>query len=624
MFKNISLSLSGLIFVIVIAVMYFKKKRYISVENNIYRILIIWTIALLILEIACDSIISYRAQLPLLTETLCRLYILGDAAWFVLLIAYMEAFLVPEKYKDVLDVFSQKSMLFLVIISSVLFFISCFLELTYTSASSGEFNVIGGKAVFVLYAVFAVVCVLIVRVLSKNLDRVTLIKRIPILSYLVLFTIMKIFQYIYTDVNDLGFLFAFCIVAMYFTIENQDIKLVSELEIARKKAEDADKSKTEFLSKMSHEIRTPMNAIMGFSENLIKSDTLDEKETIEDVRNIYSAGKNLLEIINNILFFSRVESGKEKVENLEYSLLDIVLELDSFVGAKIDNSNFTFNINLDENIPLKYIGDKQKIYRMLVNLINNSINFTSNGIIEVNITCDEEEDNMCNLKFEIKDTGIGMTEEYLNILSNEFSTPEELNSNIKGMGLGLSIVKKIVNMLDAKITFDSEYGTGSVFSVIITQKKVGNDKIKDFKTVSNIDSEKSDYFDCSNLKLLIVEDNPLNRKVSEKLLKPYNIKIVFSNNGKECINRIKCGEEYDLMLLDNMMPELDGIQTIRILKKIKEKRLPPIIIMTANMVPELKMVYKKEGFDDYLDKPIDIKELNKLMIKYLKNKNRRK
>jgi len=624
MFKNISLSLSGLLFLIVIAVVYYKKKKYNNVENNIYRILIFYTIALLILEISCDIMISYRFQFPLVTEILCRLYILGDAFWFVLLISYMEAFLRPEKFNSILDVFSQKYMIFLVISSSIMFFISCFLELTYTSASTGQFNVIGGASVFVLYAVFAVVCVRIVKVLSKNLNHVTFIKRLPMLLYLILFGIMKIFQYFYTDVNDLGFLFAFCVVSMYFTIENQDIKLVGELEVARKNAEEADKSKTEFLSKMSHEIRTPMNAIMGFTENLIKKDVLDEKETLDDVKKIYSAGKSLLEIINNILLFSRIESGKETVENNEYAISDIMLELESFAIAKIDNSNLEFKINIDEDMPLNFLGDKTKIYRILVNLINNSINYTSNGSIELNITCEEYENNFGVLKFEVKDTGIGMKKEHINMIFDEFSTTNEEKLDIKVIGLGLLIVKELVNMLDAKVTFSSEYGVGSVFTFVLNQRIVGNRKIKDFEETKKLVLEKNNYyFDCSKYKILVVDDNQLNRKVIQSLLKTYKVQTELLDNGKDCIEKVKQGEIYDLILLDHMMPEMDGIEVIKILRKMKIKKLPPIIMMTANAVTGIKEKYLKEGFDDYLAKPVDTKELNKLMLKYFETGNRR-
>lgn len=618
MFKNISLSLSGLVFAILIAVVYFKKKRYNSIENNIYRILIMVTIGLLVLEMSSNIIISYRNLFPLITELLCRLFILTSAAWFVFLIAYMEALLDPGKYKNIRDVFSKKTMSFFLITVFILYVISCFSPLTYTSDKHSEFNLIGGDAVFVLYVVFIIAMFLITRVLLKNLERSILIKRMPIVFYLLMLGIIKLFQYFYTNLSDFGFMCSVCIVAMYFTIENQDLKLVSELEVARKNAEDADKSKTEFLSKMSHEIRTPMNVILGFSENLVNTDVLTEEETKRDVKNIYSAGKSLLELVDNILLFSRIESEKEKIENLEYEITNIASELYGFANSKIDNPDLKFEINIDKNIPLKYVGDKAKIYRILVNLIDNAISFTSNGVVEVNIKCDID-NSIGKLKFEIKDTGIGMKKEYVNILKDELSKLDEKKFNTRDTGLGLLLVKRLTNMLDAKITIDSNYGIGSLVTVVIPQQIIGDEKTENINiNHSEISKDDTFFFDCSKYKILVIDDNVLNIKVMKKLLKPYNIKMEFLSSGKECINIIQQGKKYDLILLDHMMPEMDGIDTIRMLKKMNPRYLPPIVVMTANIISELKEVYKKEGFDDYLSKPINIKDLHELMIKYFK------
>lgn len=615
MFKNISLSLSGFVFLIVIAAVYLRKKKYQSAENNIYRLLIFWTIGLLILEISCNIIISYRFQLPLLTEMLCRAYIFADALWFIFLIAYMEAFLTPEKYKNASDVFSQKYMIIFLIISFIMFIISCFLNLTYISPN-GEYNVIGGDALFVLYVVFFTASVLIAKVLLKNMSRTVFMKRLPMLLYLVLFGIMKVFQYFYSDLSDLGFLFAFAIVAMYFTIENQDIKLVSELDIAKEKAETSDKSKTEFLAKMSHDIRTPMNVIMGYSENLMEKDVLDKNETIEDVKNIQSAGRILLEIINNVLLFSRIESGKEQVEEIEYDFSDLIDELNEFVSQEMKDKNIEFKINISDNFPKKYVGDKQKLYKILINIISNSIKFTTSGSIEFNASCHIIDDNIGKLKIEIIDTGIGMTEEQLEVLSKELNSTDE--TRLDTQNLGLLVVKKLLNMLNAELTFSSEYGSGSIFAVVINQKIVGEEKLSLEEKVVNDDIN---YFDLNGKKILIVDDNDLNRKVAQKLLKPYKCDVKQLSTGFECIKEIREGMHYDLIFLDHLMPEMDGIETLRTLKK-QEIKLPPIIVLTANTSKELKKQYTEEGFDGYLAKPINPTKLYKVLYKFFKKRGR--
>lgn len=608
MFKNISLSLVGLIFVIMIAFVYFKKKKYNTVDSNVYRLLIFWTIFILILELSCSIIISYIEILPLLTEVLCRFYIFSAASWFILLIAYMRAFLEPEKYKETSDVFFNKSMLILIFISIVLFIISCFSELTYTSQNIYNYNVIGGDAVLVLYAVFGCACVLIFKVLSRNTDKMTLAKRLPIILYLFLFAVMKIFQSVYSDVSDLCFLFSFCVVSMYFTIENQDIKLVNELEIAKKNAEIANNDRTEFLSKMSHEIRTPMNAILGFSENLIKKDELNKEETIEDVNNIYNASKELLEIINNILFYSRVESGKEDVEEIEYKITDVISDLDIFINSRIKDIDISYIKNIDENMPLSYVGDKSKLHRLLVNLLDISLNNLKKGIIKLDVTY-LKNDNDGILRFVIKDSGTGMKKEDIEKFSNELET----NNN----NLNILILKKVINMLDAKVLVESEYGIGTIITIEINQKVLGNEIVKD--NIINLNNEINNLiFDCSNYNVLIVDDNELNIKVINKLLKPYNINIDSVNNGKDCIDRVKQGKKYDLIFLDHLMSNMNGIETMDILRKINLNKLPPVIMMSANDNNEFITLCLNSGFSDYLDKPVNSKKLNDIMIKYLK------
>lgn len=624
MFSSIGLTLSGLIFTSVIANVYFEKKKYNSLENNIYRFLIIQTLFLLVLELCCVFTMSIRFQIPIINEILCRIFIFGDLIWIAVLIAYVKTLVSDNKYANLDELHKDKWMSWMLCLETVLYVISCFLDVTYTSGANNEFYVIAGKSVYILYVAFVFVGTYMVRILFKDLDKDNFIKKLPIFMFLFSFAIVGIIQLIYADLNDLTFLFAFCIVAMYFTIESQDTKLVGELEEAKKNAEEADRAKTDFLSKMSHEIRTPMNVILGFSETLMSKDILIEEDVKKDVKNIYNAGKTLLEIINNILIFSRIESGKEQVEEAEYAISDIVGELDSYVRSKIEQSNVKFSINVDNDIPSNYIGDKLKLYRVLLNLINNSVKYTSEGEITLNINCNKIENDIADLRFQIKDTGLGMKKETLDNLFQEFSTLDTNDLNISGTGLGLVLVKKILNMLDGSITFDSEYGIGTTFDVSLKQKVAGSKKIKDIKIeYRNKKADKNDYLDCSGYKILIVDDNNLNRRVLEKLLKPYKANLELIDSGILCVEKIKAGEKYDLILLDHMMPELDGIETIRILKKTKSKDLPPIVAMTANVVTEMKDEYLKEGFSDYLAKPVDLKELNKLLCKYFNKKDRR-
>jgi len=482
MFTSIGLTLSGLIFTVLIAAFYFTKKRYRDIENNIYRFLLIITIVILLLELVCVYTMSIRDQIPILNELLCRMFILATMTWFLTIIAYMRSVTTKKHYLTTLNFLQDNFMITVILISSILFFGSCFLDISYTSSIPGlesQFYVIGGKAVYALYGIFVFVGFYMFKVLFTDLNKENYMKRVPVFVFLISYFVMMIVQQAYADLNELAFLFAFCVVSMYFTLENQDMRLVSEFEEAKKEAEEADEAKTEFLSKMSHEIRTPMNAIMGFSDFLINKDDLTEEEIKRDVKNIYNAGKGLLETINNILIFSRIGSGKEKVEVSEYSISDIVLELDSFVRSKIDSNKVKFIIKVDKNIPAIYIGDKLKVYRILSNIINNSIKYTTNGEILFSVTCDILDNGIGKLNFTIKDTGYGIKKEELDDLFKHFSNVEMKDTNVSGTGLGLAVVKQLLDMLGGQISFDSEYGIGTTFNVTLEQKifddtKVGN------------------------------------------------------------------------------------------------------------------------------------------------------
>ena len=405
---------------------------------------------------------------------------------------------------------------------------------------------------------------------------------------------------------------------LYFLVENPDLKIISEVEALKKDVEKSSKAKSDFLSNMSHEIRTPMNAIVGYSQMLLNSSSNDSNVLKNDIKHIRSAGNSLLDIINNILDISKIESGNETLDMKIYSLSSIVMELTSIIEARLSNKPVKLIIDVDKNTPKELYGDSTKLFQILLNILTNSIKYTEVGKIKLSINTDIVGE-MANLHFKISDTGYGIKKEDYDKLFEKFSRLDNAISNeIEGTGLGLVITKKYVDLMKGKIWFESEYEVGTTFYVDISQKIINKSKIEDIKEPIKVDKV-TNFIDCSQYKVLVVDDNKLNIKVASKLLSAYKFQIDTSSSGKDCIYKVKNGNKYDMIFLDHMMPELDGIETLHILKKIDGYDIPPVVALTANAITGMKEMYLKEGFNEYLSKPINTMELDKLINKYFKD-----
>lgn len=407
---------------------------------------------------------------------------------------------------------------------------------------------------------------------------------------------------------------------------SERVKTLHHLEKAMEEAEAANVSKSTFLAKMSHEIRTPMNSIIGFSELLLKRDLDSEiKGYAEDIN---TSAKSLLSIINDILDISKLESGRAEVVDVDYYsdrlLNDIYLILDPLAKKK----GLDFAITLDPEIPIKLSGDKVRVRSILINLLNNAIKYTKRGKIGMHLAIlDRTEDT---IKFEIKisDTGIGIRKEDMDKLFENFSQIDrKINSDIEGTGLGLSIVKGYLDLMGGTVSVESVYGLGSVFTVVFEQKILDNTAIGTSKITSQTNSGESSISDLKfkDTRVLVVDDSRLNLKVAYHTFTQYGLQVDTAASGEEAIFLSK-QNQYDLIFMDQMMPEMDGVETMNTIRQISTHYEAgghcKQIVLTANAIMGTRDKLIAEGFDDYLGKPINYKLLEIVLSKFIPEEKR--
>ena len=612
---NIFFQASALMHVIVTAVIYFTKQKQKTVENYVFRSLLLCSIITLIIDMLSVSL-GVHINNVTINEWLGKVYLWGIVSWMIIYTYYVYVITHPQNRERILLSENKVAKLFQDGIKRIMLFNFIVIVLItilplYSSVEGINFFTYGPSAIF-SYIVGGSCLVSWIILIIKNRKTIKKQHLNLIIASILISIICLLIQTTTPEILLVSSIGAFLTTLSYFMLENPDLHYIEELNIATRQAESANHAKSDFLSSMSHEIRTPLNAIVGFSQALAKEDISGSAK--DEVKEIINASTNLLETVNGILDISKIEANKIELLRVDYSTKKLINEIINQANSRIGSKTIDFKIEIDEDLPPVLIGDNVRIKQIILNLLSNAIKYTKTGYVKFKIDAQSSQDK-CLLTIIVEDTGIGLTKEDIEMLFVKFQRFEmDKNINIAGTGLGMAITKGLVELMKGELAVESEYGKGSTFTIILEQE-ISDKKLEE--VASEEELQKIEPFNAFGQRVLVVDDNKINLKVAEKMLSEYNLDLDLVDTGRECINKIISGEKYDLILLDIMMPKMKGSEVLKNLKAQVDFNTP-VIALTADVISGMEEKYTEQGFDDCLPKPIVEEELFYLLKKYLK------
>ncbi|MBQ9608025.1 MAG: response regulator [Lachnospiraceae bacterium] len=430
---------------------------------------------------------------------------------------------------------------------------------------------------------------------------------------------IQIIKYFIKSSQFSGTTMALGLIFLLLTATINTIHNVLYIEKEKQKAIMESEAKARFLANMSHEIRTPINAILGMDAMILRES--DEASTKEYALDIQHAGENLLSLINDVLDMSKIEAGKMEIIPVDYDFSSVIHDIVSMISIKAADKGLDIQVLVNSKLPSRLYGDEIRIRQILLNLLNNAVKYTEDGSVTLKIDGGLKEDKV-NLKFIVSDTGIGIKEEDISKLFSEFERIEEKrNRNIEGTGLGMNITLTLLEMMGSKLNVESVYGEGTTFSFDLEQGIINAEPIGNIEERIRKQSQEYKYdvsFVAPDAHVLVVDDNMINRRVFRGLLKETKVNVDEAESGMECLDMV-AKKHYDIIFLDHMMPEMDGVETLAHMKELPDNMCKdtPVIALTANAISGAREMYLSEGFDEFLSKPIVPDKLEKLVSSYL-------
>jgi EDD domain protein, degV family len=599
MYINLYVSICALLISFFLLINFFSKKRYDNEETKIFSYMLIFNFINTIFTLGIVFIEKTNIINIIFLKILNKLNNVIQLGWIWLLFLYMLYMLCNNKEKKY-NLIKIITVIINILLGILIFILpTSFYNNIYLNGLSETFS-------YIIYFV----CLLVIIILTiKNIKNMSNKKNIIVftISLLLMLTAL-IIKKINPELLIISSIFTYINLIINST-EDPDSRLLLELQKEKEKNEKLNNIKIDFLTNMNYEFRTSLNTIVGFSECIKQEDSIDACKN--DADDIITSSQNLLEIINDVLDISKLETNNMKITEEDYKPLEIFENVISSLKPKLSEKEIEIKTNFNENIPYMLFGDSNKVKQIITNILMNSIKHTEDGSINFEVNCTSEKDK-CNLVISIENTGKTIKKE--NKSSNNL---KEFNKNIVEQSeLEFLIAKKFVDMLGGKIVLDEKNINKTKVTIYLNQKI----KMQGVPLIAEIskleESIKPQQEDYSDKKVLIVDDNKMNLKVATRLLKNYNIITTEVLNGYEAINKIKNNEKYDLIFLDDIMPKKNGKETLNELKKIKGFDIP-VIVLTANVLEGMKEKYIEEGFDDYLAKPINKEELKKILNKFL-------
>ena len=603
----VSFSICSFIFVLMFIIFYFSKERLNTLDTKMYSCILVTNIIGIMIDVFGYFIFKIYGSESFISIMVSKFYLVYYFLWAYFFLLYIFVISFREKTEYLLQKkFTKPS---IILTSIIISFIVLIMPIQITYEDNVAYS--SGLSVNMVYGLCFIMVGIMLYCLLRNLKKISTKEYIPLLTFMVLSTFCMIIQKTYPEITLMLMCHSIVTSLMYFTIENPDVKMVKELEVAKNEAEKANHAKSEFLSSMSHELRTPLNAIVCFSELLESKEGLDS-ESKDFARDIVSASHNLLDLVNGVLDISKIEAGKMELINKEYNSFELFNSLSTMVIPRIGDKPIDFKTVIASDIPPVLKGDTGKLKQIILNLLTNAVKYTDKGFIKYRVECiNDYKNNQTKLIITVTDTGRGIKKEDIDRLFKKFERLEEdRNTSIEGTGLGLAITESLAELMGGKITVISDYGKGSTFKFVVVEEIVN----KESNLVVN-EQTTLNYETFEGKKVLVVDDSKLNLKVAENVLKNFKVSTETVTSGLECLSCVK-SKKYDIIFMDIMMPNMSGVE---VLKKLREEKVNiPVIALTADAIEGQEEKYISEGFDGYLSKPIDKTKLKVILNKYLK------